>query len=49
MMRVMLERLLAVIPDYNLGDDPHRHRFDDASVIYSVRSLPATFTPGWAR
>jgi len=45
MVRVMLERLLAVVPDYHLGEDPRHYRFDDASVIYSVRGLPATFTP----
>jgi hypothetical protein len=45
MLRVMLERLLATIPDYQLGKDPEQYRFADASVIYSARGLPATFTP----
>lgn len=45
MLRAMLERLLAIVPDYQLSNDPQQHRFADASVIYSARSLPATFTP----
>jgi hypothetical protein len=45
MLRVMLERLLDAVPDYQLGEEPQQYRFADASVIYSARSLPATFTP----
>lgn len=45
MFRIMLERVLARIPDYRLAADPEQYRYDDASSAYTLTQLPATFSP----
>lgn len=49
MFRVMLEAILARMPDYRLVGDPDRERFADIGVVYGHTSLPARFTPGSRR
>lgn len=44
--RIMLEVVLERTPDYELTDDPARHRFADIGHVYALHSLPARFTPG---
>jgi cytochrome P450 len=45
MFRVMLEEVLARIPDYRLDPDPEQYRYEDAANVYALTHLPATFTP----
>ncbi|HYH48360.1 MAG TPA: cytochrome P450 [Acidimicrobiia bacterium] len=46
MFRIMLETILARMPDFELVDDPDQHRFADIGVVYGHTHLPARFTPG---
>jgi cytochrome P450 len=45
MFRVMLETVLARIPDFELLGDPKEHRFP-GSVVFGVEHLPSRFSPG---
>jgi len=44
MFRVMLEEVLARLPDYRIAGEVVR--FEDAGDVYAVRRLPVAFTPG---
>ena len=44
MFRVMLEEVLARMPDYRIAGEVVR--FEDAGDVYAVRRLPVEFTPG---
>jgi hypothetical protein len=46
MFRVMLETVLARMPDFELAGDPDQERFADVGVVYGHMHLPARFTPG---
>lgn len=46
MFRIMLELVLTRLPDFELTDDPDKHRYEDAGTVYGLHSLPARFTPG---
>jgi cytochrome P450 len=45
MFHVMLDRLLARIPDYRLTEDPTPHRYSDAAIVFALHHLPVAFTP----
>jgi cytochrome P450 len=44
MFRVMLEEVLARLPDFRIAGPVER--FEDAGDVYAVRRLPVAFTPG---
>jgi len=46
MFRIMLETVLARMPDYRLVGEPDEHRFEDIGVVWGHTHLPARFTPG---
>ena len=46
MFRIMLETILARMPDFQLLGDPDQERFADVGVVYGHTHLPARFTPG---
>jgi cytochrome P450 len=46
MFHVLLERLLARVPDYRVTEDPTPHRYADAGIVFALHHLPASFTPG---
>jgi cytochrome P450 len=45
MFHVMLERLLARLPDYRVTEDPTPYRYADAGIVYALHHLPAAFEP----
>ncbi|MFI5952705.1 cytochrome P450 [Cryptosporangium sp. NPDC051539] len=47
MFRVMIERILARLPDF--VPDGEATRFADASAVYALKELPVRFTPGVPR
>jgi hypothetical protein len=49
MFRVMLEKVLARLPDFRVVGDPAQTRYADAAYIYASHRLPITFTPQTAR
>ena len=49
MFRIMLETVLARTPDFELMEDPERHRYDDPGMIYGLHHLMTRFTPGTRR
>jgi cytochrome P450 len=44
MFRVMIQQILARLPDFEAASEPSR--FHDAAAVYAVKSLPVRFTPG---
>jgi cytochrome P450 len=48
MFHIMLERLLARMPDYQVTEDPTPHRYSDAGIVYALHHLPAAFDPAVA-
>ena len=46
MFRIMLEAVLARIPDYQLTSDPDEHHFEDIAAVWGHTHLFARFTPG---
>lgn len=47
--RVMLELVLTRTPDFELTEDPSRHRFTDIGHVFALHGLPARFSPGLRR
>ena len=45
MFHIMLERLLARIPDYRVTEDPTPHRYADSAIVFALHHLPVAFTP----
>jgi cytochrome P450 len=45
MFHILLERLLARLPDYRVTEDPTPHRYSDAGIVFALHHLPAAFTP----
>jgi cytochrome P450 len=45
MFHIMLERLLARVPDYRVTEDPTPHRYADSAIVYALHHLPVAFTP----
>jgi cytochrome P450 len=45
MFRIMLERVLARIPDYRVVGDATQYRYTDAAIVYALHHLPVKFTP----
>lgn len=46
MFRIMVERILARIPDYRVAEGKDVGWFDNISSVYGVNKLPIEFTPG---
>ncbi|SHN46592.1 cytochrome P450 [Cryptosporangium aurantiacum] len=44
MFRVMVEQILARLPDFTLAGEPVR--YGDAAAVYALKELPVRFTPG---
>ena len=44
MFHILLERLLARLPDYRVTEDPTPHRYSDAGIVFALHHLPAEFT-----
>jgi cytochrome P450 len=45
MFHIMLERLLARIPDYRVTEDPTPHRYADSAIVFALHHLPVQFAP----
>jgi cytochrome P450 len=45
MFHIMLERLLARVPDYRVTEDPTPYRYPDAAIVFALSRLPVAFTP----
>jgi cytochrome P450 len=48
MFHIMLERLLARVPDYRVTEDPTPHRYADSAIVFALHNLPAAFGPATA-
>jgi cytochrome P450 len=44
MFHIMLERLLARLPDYRVTEDPTPYRYPDAAIVFALSHLPVEFT-----
>lgn len=49
MFRIMLETVLARMPDFELLGDPEEHRYEDPGMVYGLHHLAVRFTPGSRR